>query len=566
MLILQRMICKVEKLRYERMLLKRQVMKFFMSFLFLIFCSLIIHSQNEITSPDIRPENSTSLNFTSSNLPIFLINTNYQEIPDEPKISASLGIIYNGEGTRNSVFLTPNHYNGLIGIELRGNSTQHYPKKPYAFETRDSLGENYNVSLFGLPKENDWILRASYFDHTFIRNPLACHMSRLMGRWASHCQMVELVLNGEYQGIYILMEKIKPDIGRLDIAKLLPDQITQPEISGGYIYEITGFESNLGQSRNLKYPDYDEAAPQQIAYIKQYDNVFRNVMNSSYFSDKTNGYYAWIDVASFVDELLVQEGIRNSDAYGWSGYFHKDREAKICAGPVWDFDQSAGNSSYPDDGVVTGWMFSHPGTTNTPFFWPLLFNDPVFSYQVRKRWEELRMNEFKTTNLLSYIDSIANLLSEAQSREFEKWPVLGQFIWRETSGYEFRTTYQDEVDYLKSFLMQRWSWMDTELARIDNPTTIFENNYHLLTNILVYPNPATDYLIFNLSSENQLDARIEIYDCLGVLVQNNPSVNINEGENKLLINLNELIPGIYLYKIIAGTKEAYNGRFTIVSQ
>ena len=112
------------------------------------------------------------VHFTSSNLPIFMIETNNQQIPDEPKITARLGIVYNGPGQTNSVFQTPNHYNGYIGIELRGNSTQHYPKKPYAIETRDSLGENLNVSLLGMPAENDWVLRASYFDHTFIRNPL----------------------------------------------------------------------------------------------------------------------------------------------------------------------------------------------------------------------------------------------------------------------------------------------------------------------------------------------------------------------------------------------------------
>ena len=151
--------------------------------------------------------------YIPTNLPIFIIETDNKQIPDEPKITARLGIVYNGPGQTSSMFQTPNHYNGYIGIELRGNSTQHYPKKPYAIETRDSLGENLNVSLLGMPAENDWVLRASYFDHTFIRNPLACHMSRLTGRWASRCRLVELVLNGEYMGIYILMEKIKRDNG-----------------------------------------------------------------------------------------------------------------------------------------------------------------------------------------------------------------------------------------------------------------------------------------------------------------------------------------------------------------
>ena len=502
------------------------------------------------------------VNFTSSNLPIFIIDTDNQNIPDEPKITAHLGIVYNGPGQTNSVFQTPNHYDGYIGIELRGNSTQRYPKKPYAFETRDSVGGNLNVSLLGMPEENDWILRASYFDHTFIRNPLACHMSRITGRWASRCQLVEMVINGEYKGIYILMEKIKRDNGRLDIADLNPDEITAPDITGGYIYEVTGFEDNLGQSRYLKYPDYDEAAPEQRTYIQQYDNAFRSVMNSANYTDKVSGYNAYIDVESFVDEMIVQEAMRNSDAYGWSGYFHKDRDGKINAGPVWDFDQSAGNSSYPDDGVLTGWMFEHPRTNNTPFFWPLLFQDPLFSYRVRQRWEDLRQDAYESVALMAYIDSIANLLSDAQLREFEKWPVLGQDIWRETSGYEQRDTYQKEVDYLKNFLVQRWSWMDAELSGITNPTAIIASSIPYFKDIVVYPNPASHFLQFDVIADNSSVADVYIYDHLGVVVQQSSSFHIVQGKNEFVLRLDALgQPGIYFYKILIGNVTGYTGRF-----
>jgi len=506
---------------------------------------------------------STALSFTSSNLPIFIIDTeNNQKIPDEPKITANLGIIYNGSGIRNNISDPPDHYNGYIGIELRGNSTQHYPKKPYGIETRDAQGENLNVSLLGMPEENDWVLRASYFDHTFIRNPLADHMSRLTGRWASRCRLVELVLNGEYQGIYICMEKLKRDRNRLDIARLESYEISEPDISGGYIYEITGFEDNLGESRYLKYPKFYEAAPQQIAYIRQYDNNFRNVMRSGYYMDEVLGYNAWINVESFVDELLVQEAMRNSDAYGWSGYFHKDRNGKICAGPVWDFDQSAGNSSYPDDGIIDGWMFNHEHTNNTPFFWSKLWEDPVFKFKVRQRWGNLREDAFKTENLIAYIDSIAYLLSEAQQREFEKWPVLGEYIWRETTGYDQRDTYKKEVDYLKYFLIQRWIWMDTQLAQIPNPNPAAINMKQILDDILVYPNPAKDFLIFDINSRKTAVAFINIYNHLGILVHSTALFDLNQGTNSHSLKLDKLNqPGVYLYKVIINNELGCTGRF-----
>ncbi len=500
--------------------------------------------------------------FTSSNLPILVIETNNQNIPDEPKITANLGIIYNGEGNRNYLSDPHNHYNGYIGIELRGNSTQNYPKKPYNIETRDASGANLNVSLLGMPEENDWVLRASYFDHTFTRNVLASHMSQQTGHWASRCRLVELVLNGDYQGIYILMEKIKRDKNRLDIATLNPDEITYPDITGGYIFEITGFANDFGNSRELKYPDIDDIAPEQLAYIKDYDDSFRSVMYSGNYADEVTGYKAWIDDDSFVDELIVQEAMRNSDAYGWSGYFHKDKEGKLKAGPVWDFDQSAGNSSYPDNGVITRWLFSHPSTINTPFFWPKLFDDPAFAWKVRTRWEEMREGPFQTETLMNYIDSIAELLSEAQSREFAKWPVLGQYIWRETTGYEQRNTYQKEVDYLKSFLTQRWVWMDHELAKIDNPHTeaVYLQNGPQNGEVRVYPVPAKNWITFDMTSENATNAVIQVFNMQGGLMLSSDRQYVQTGPNSIKLNLSNITSGIYFYKVFIEDQETFTGK------
>jgi hypothetical protein len=506
--------------------------------------------------------------FTSSNLPLVIINTeNNAPIVDEPKTGAYMGIIFNGDGQDNHISDPHNHYSGHIGIEIRGHSTSGFPKKPYNFETRDSLGENLNVSLFGWPEENDWVLRASYIDHTFIRNALAGYMSRLNGWWASRTRLVELFLNGEYQGIYILMEKIKRDKGRLDIAHLYPDEITEPGVTGGYIWEVTGFESNFGESRNLKYPEFDEAAPEQIAYITSFDNAFRNAMRSQYFTDSITGYHAWINVESFINEIIIQEAMRNSDAYGWSGYFHKDRMGRINAGPVWDFDQSAGNSSYPDDGVVEGWMFAHPSTNNTPFFWNKLFTDPAFNYAVRHRWETLREGPFKTENLVAYIDSIELLLTEPAKREFSKWDVLGEYIWRETSGYQDRDTYYREVGYLKIFLTLRWEWMDAELARYENPypeipeipSGVSADPAHSL---LVYPNPVRDRLTVRISQPGHTTFSISFYNNMGGLVMKQDNINADAAIHGYTIFLDHFLePGIYFYRIEGSSGHYYHGRF-----
>jgi CotH protein len=99
---------------------------------------------------------------TSSNLPLIIINTNGQTIMDEPKITADMGIIYNGVGARNNVTDPFNHYNGKIGIEIRGQSSQMFPMKSYSIELWDDSGNSQDKSLFGLPKESDWVLYAPY--------------------------------------------------------------------------------------------------------------------------------------------------------------------------------------------------------------------------------------------------------------------------------------------------------------------------------------------------------------------------------------------------------------------
>jgi hypothetical protein len=307
-------------------------------------------------------------------------------------------------------------------------------------------------------------------------------------------------------------------------------------------------------------------------------------------------------MGSFVNEVLVQEAMRNSDAYGWSGFFHKDRLGKINAGPVWDFDQSAGNSSYPDDGVVEGWMFVHPNTTSTPFFWEKLFSDPLFRYALRYRWETLRYGPFSTYNLTAYIDSVASLLSEAQKREFGKWDVLGKYIWRETSGYQDRDSYFREVGYLKDFLTQRWAWMDVQLAQYENPypwipdplnpplppdttgsteppdttggteppdttdiTGVPGISYGTSAHpdgLLVYPNPVYSHLNIRIKRTDHQVYTVSIYNTMGELIREEHGIHADSEVHVYTMPLDpHMEPGIYLYRIKGSSGRYYHGRF-----
>jgi hypothetical protein len=505
--------------------------------------------------------------FTGSNLPIIVINTKNTAIINEPKINAHMGIISHKD-KKNLITDTFNIYNGAIGIELRGNSSQNFSKKSYTLETRDNTGNNLNVELLGLPADNDWILLATYLDRTFIREPLAHYISECAGEWSSHSRHCELVLNGSYQGIYLLIEKIKASDNRLNLSRLAPQDITGESITGGYIYEVTGFTTykvmpgDIGLHRVVHYPKPNEIASQQISYIKKYNNEFRTRMETSFYNDFQLGYEGLINVHSFVTELITQEAMRNSDAYGWSAYFHKNKSQKINAGPVWDFDQSSGNSTYKNGASTSGWIFN-TSDEYIPAFWKKLYNEPRFRYRLKLKWDELRSAKLSTENIHYYIDSIATMLNEAQERNFTKWPILGTFIWRETEGYDARNTYAKEVSYLKNYMMNRMAWMDDQLKDVAvvplSPQTSVSIKNRVKINL--YPNPANRYIILDTGGE--LDAvNIKIYSNTGILVQCMEEKNVPE-DGLLKLDLPDgLRNGLY-HLIINGRDKTFTGSFVV---
>ena len=477
------------------------------------------------------------LAFTSSNLPIMVVTTESRmAIPDEPKIKAHLGIIYNGEEKRNHLSDAFNEYDGMIGIERRGNVTQSFPKKPYNFETRDEAGNNRNVSLLGMPEENDWVLRAVYIDKTLMRNSIAHRMSRLMGNYSSRTAFCELVLNGQYEGVYILMEKIKPDKNRVNIAKMDATDISGEAVTGGYIYEVAQGGADFGKRRRFKYPKATDIEPEQAAYIRQYDDGFRIMMARDNFADPISGYPAWIDVDSFIDEILVQEACKNSDAYGWSSFFHKDRLGKLRAGPVWDFDQALSNSTFSEGPRTDEWQIEK-GYADHPFFWKKLFHELEFKHRLSHRWFELRKTVFHTDSLLEYIDQTAIYLNEAQQRNFKRWPILGVELWRSTPGWAERDTYQKEVDYLRHWFVRHLAWIDAQLAPFDTSLKNSSTNQGLLPiNFQLYPNPCAAKTTFHYQLTAPATVQVTIYNLLGRVIFTFPNQNQPAGEYHLTWN------------------------------
>ena len=464
-----------------------------------IFLSLGINttSTNYLPTPSwFQPP----LIFTTSNLPIVIINTNGQTIVDDPRIVCDMGIIDNGFGNINSVNDPFNDYNGKISIEYRGSSSQSFPKKPYALETQDSLGNNNNVSLLGMPVENDWILYAPYSDKALMRNFLTFDLGRKMGRYAPRTVYCELVINGDYKGIYILMEKIKRDNDRVDIAKLDADDLAGDSLTGGYIIKVdkytgTGGTDWLSDFPNIggnnlyiqyHYPDASVMLPQQLDYIEHYVDSFEYALAGLNFTDSLIGYSKYIDVNSFIDLYIINELSKNIDGYRLSTYMYKDRDdngGKLTMGPFWDYNLAFGNADYCDGGITSGWEVNGGCGGSNPFWFERLLDDTMYQNKLKCRWEYLRDRSFHQDSLFNFIDSMALYLNDAQQRNFQKWPTLGTYVW---PNYYVGNTYQDELNFFKTWIGDRLVWLDNNLGgncyEILGCTDPFACNYDPMAN------------------------------------------------------------------------------------
>jgi len=510
-------------------------------------------------------------------IPIVVVETNGGfSIPDEPKIKARIKIIDHGPGQLNFVSDSGNIYDGNAGIEVRGAYSASLPQKPYGFETRDSAAENLNVSLLGLPEENDWILLANYNDKSFLRNSLAGQIFRSMGHYAPRTRHCEVIVNGSYNGIYVLTEKIKRDKNRVDIARLEATENYGDNVTGGYIFKTDYYSSGDSWLSNYppfdkpdgrvhfvyEYPDPVDITYQQKLYLQDYVDSFEEVLHGSNFKDPVNGYAAYIDVNSFRDYFILSEVSRNVDAYKKSRFLFKDKESKgglIHSGPAWDFDWAWKNiwDCYMftnTDG--SGWAYQ----VNDCDVWPTppvymtrLLQDDHFANNLRHRYETLRTTILSTESLFSYIDSVTTFLYEAQKRHYTRWDILGENVGAPEVGY-IPTTFNTEMGKFKTWIETRLSWLDSNMPGDANGPLGLSDQQALI--LRLFPNPASDLVYIE---SNQAIMRIEILQVSGSRMLLKQDINaFSHG-----INVSELPPGLYLVQIVLESGEKMSRKLII---
>ena len=430
-----------------------------------------------------------ALQVSGDPIPFIKISTR-KKIIDEPKTEAKLQIFI-----KDSLL-----FSSRIGIEYRGAVSQmFYEKKSYGIELWDETNKGISGSLLNLPMEEDWILHGPYADKSLIRNVIAYQVSNKIGRYAPKTQFVEVEINGDFKGLYVLMEKIKRGKERVNVSKLPAKTSASDSISGGYILKIdktvgSGFsnqddynKSNAITSRydqtgkiskNSKihflydYPKSENISELQKDYINNYVHLFEKALASSDFSDPKLGFRNYIDEDSFIDYFLLTELFQNFDGYRISTYLQKERGDKLKMGPIWDFDLSLGSKGFCHNMNKENqnfWIFEYNKYCGddlwvVPFWWHRLLQDKLFVEKLNTRWNTLRQYEFSEIVLIQNINNQVNYLknTKAVERNFDRWRILNKRIEpNDTKG-----SHDQEVELIKNWLKQRLIWMDKELPKL----------------------------------------------------------------------------------------------------
>ena len=355
-----------------------------------------------------------------------------------------------------------------ITIKGRGNSTWNMPKKGYTFKFDKKQG------VLGLGKSKKWALIANYADKSLLRNVLASTLAGEVyndsGMWQPEYVSVNVILNGEYRGVYTLAETIKIDGKRVDIPDISDKQEDGFTLDqGGFILEIDNrldemyhFQSSHGVNFCLSDPDLDDGskndftAEQIVDHVKTVVQTAEDALFSDSFTDPATGYAKYLDVDSFIEWYLVNELTRNNDAVFHTSCFlyYDPADAKLHMGPVWDFDISCGNINYNGNEKTDGlWIINAS-------WYARLFQDPAFAAQVKQCWNAKRTQLDTVVN--TEIAARADKLRVGAALNFNRWPILGTYVWPNADGYAQRTTYQSEVDYLVNWLNARIAWLDTQ--------------------------------------------------------------------------------------------------------
>lgn len=455
-----------------------------------IFISLTMPGNNgERYIEHVKAEEKTSCTSHTddvfcTHLPIVSINTNGVEIPGMPiyddennvidytlaadgttTVKATVDVV-NNEKTYNHIGDSSQSM-GEVMIRVRGHSSRRFEKPNYFIRFIKPDGSNNQQSFLGMDAHHEWALHGPYLDKSLIRNYMWYNISGEIMEYSPNVRFFELVLNGEYRGLYLAVETITSgkEGARLSLSVNKKDNTfsgyalrldwgdTEEEKK---LYPFTNYTTRAKTQHELVYPGSDNMTPELREAIKNEFSLFEKTLYSYDYNNENYGYKNYIDIDSFVDYFLINELTCNYDAGSLSTYIYKDVDGKykMC---VWDFNSAC--DFYQESAMPTDEF-----RLNSGLWYQMLFMDPDFTERVIERYQELRKTVFSEEYLFEFIDSTVEYLSPAIDRNYEKW------------GYTFTEeydllhpadrnprTYMESIEQLKGFLTERLAFMDENI-------------------------------------------------------------------------------------------------------
>ena len=358
----------------------------------------------------------------------------------------------------------------LTGLDLeyirgRGNSTWMDPKKPYKVKFDKAQ------DLFGFGKNKHWVLLANRYDNSLIRNRMTYWLGQQLGmEFTPQCVPVEVVMNGEFYGSYLLCEQIRVGKGRVTIDDLDdqdPLAITDEQIrTGGYLLSLDSFTDDEKRSfttengMDVYIESPDENVEYFSEYIKAYTQKVENAIFGEGFKDAAGHPYTdYLDMDAAVDYWWIQEFSENGDAFiSGSTYLYKKREStddpgKLYWGPLWDFDFVAwGDLDYESSPMET------LDYTKTPWFEEMKC-DPVFIKAVKERWSEkggIKEKIEEITKEGGRLDKYIEQMETTYKYDHDLW-----------GPYESELTeYKAEIEQLRTWINKRLEYVDKEVGEM----------------------------------------------------------------------------------------------------
>lgn len=339
-------------------------------------------------------------------------------------------------------------------IRGRGNNSWSYPKKSYKFK----LSEKSNLLGIGEGKEKVWVLIANQCDQSLQRNHVSFEYGRAVGgiAWEPASTSVEVYLNGEYQGVYLLAEDIRVSKNRVNITDDKPD-----EIDTGYLLELSNYASgDVIYAANRSYMIHSDLSEdssikrEQRKFISDYvDEAYAALASGSY--EEAEKY---IDIDSLLATYLVEELVKNLDSQWDSFYLYKDTGTKLYFGPIWDFDLALGNANEGEELYTDIFVGNGRGSGGSMGTWfAVAMMQEWFRQLVQNRWNEIYSS---ISEMPKYILDEGELGLRSYERNFEKWKIFGTVQNRETEYITRLSTYTEHYEYLAEWLTNRLEWLN----------------------------------------------------------------------------------------------------------